>query len=188
MQTGLLGALLALSSRVLYTAQSAGAARWGLTALEDQRLAGLVMWVPGGILYVIAMSVLFVAWLTPPARRRVAVVVGLSGATGIAGCQRAQPTAVAGGDVARGRATIEAMGCGACHVVSGIRSARGEVGPPLSGVARRAIIGGVLPNTPDNMMSWIEDPPAFAPRTAMPNLGVTPQAARDIVAYLYTLK
>ncbi|MGH7618742.1 MAG: c-type cytochrome, partial [Gemmatimonadaceae bacterium] len=65
---------------------------------------------------------------------------------------------------------------------------RGEVGPPLDGVARRAIIGGVLPNTPDNMMRWIEDPPAVAPNTAMPNLGVAPQSARDIVAYLYTLK
>jgi cytochrome c oxidase assembly factor CtaG len=188
MQSGALGALLALSHRTLYAAQSVGAARWGLTALEDQHLAGMVMWVPGGILYVIAMCALFVAWLTPPTRRRAMLAVGVAGAAGIAGCQHAEATAVPGGDIGRGKEAIEAMGCGACHVISGIRSARGEVGPPLAGVARRAIIGGVLPNTPDNMMAWIQDPPAFAPRTTMPNLGVTPQEARNIAAYLYTLK
>jgi cytochrome c oxidase assembly factor CtaG len=190
MQTGVLGALLALSSRVLYPAQAAAGAHWGLTPLEDQHMAGLVMWVPGGILYVIAMSVLFIAWLEPTGRRAKRAVLGAGVAAGAAlsGCGRAQASVVQGGDAERGRQTIEAMGCGACHVVGGVPGARGEVGPPLSGVAGRAIIGGVLPNTPDNMMAWIEDPPSFAPRTAMPNLGVTPQAARDIVAYLYTLR
>lgn len=106
----------------------------------------------------------------------------------LAACQRAQAGVVAGGDPKRGKQTIEAMGCGACHAISGIPGAHGAVGPPLAGVASRSIIGGVLPNTPENMMAWIEDPPSLAPRTAMPNLGVTPQAARDIVSYLYTLK
>ena len=63
MQTGALGALLTLSHRAWYPVHAAGAAAWGLTLLEDQQLAGLVMWVPGGLLYVVAMSVLFVGWL-----------------------------------------------------------------------------------------------------------------------------
>jgi putative membrane protein len=49
--TGLLGALLTFAPHVLYGAQTANAAAWGLTPLEDQQLAGLVMWVPAGIIY-----------------------------------------------------------------------------------------------------------------------------------------
>ena len=37
--------------RLLYGVQSAGAPAWGLTRLEDQQLAGLVMWVPAGTIY-----------------------------------------------------------------------------------------------------------------------------------------
>ena len=62
------------------------------------------------------------------------------------------------------------------------------VGPPLTGVANRSLLAGELPNTPENMMRWIEDAPSIEPHTAMPNLHVAPQSARDIVAYLYTLR
>ncbi|MCO6415065.1 cytochrome c oxidase assembly protein [Siccirubricoccus sp. KC 17139] len=51
LHTGLLGTLLVLAPRVLYGVQTAEAARFGLTPLEDQQLAGLVMWVPGGVIY-----------------------------------------------------------------------------------------------------------------------------------------
>jgi len=64
MHSGALGALLVLSTRSWYTVHGGGPASWGLTALADQQLAGLIMWVAGGLLYVIAMSVLFVAWLS----------------------------------------------------------------------------------------------------------------------------
>jgi putative membrane protein len=49
--TTLLGVLLALSPRVLFVLQTVEAAHWGLTPLEDQQLAGLVMWVPAGSIY-----------------------------------------------------------------------------------------------------------------------------------------
>lgn len=49
--TGILGAVLTFAPRVMYGAQTAQAGLWGLTPLEDQQLAGLVMWVPGGIVY-----------------------------------------------------------------------------------------------------------------------------------------
>jgi cytochrome c oxidase assembly factor CtaG len=51
LHTGLLGALMALAPRVLYSSQTAEALRWGLTPLEDQQLAGMLMWVPAGTVY-----------------------------------------------------------------------------------------------------------------------------------------
>jgi cytochrome c1 len=55
-------------------------------------------------------------------------------------------------------------------------------------MARRSFIGGELANTPANMVRWIEDPQTVEPNTAMPNLGLGEQSARDIAAYLYTLR
>ena len=52
--TGLLGALLSLATRPLYPLMSEGALAWGLTPMEDQQLAGLIMWVPMGAIYLIA--------------------------------------------------------------------------------------------------------------------------------------
>jgi putative membrane protein len=52
--TGVLGALLTLAPRVLYPQQTADAPLFGLTSLEDQQLAGLFMWVPGGAVYLLA--------------------------------------------------------------------------------------------------------------------------------------
>jgi cytochrome c2 len=129
----------------------------------------------------------FVGWIELRFRPRVVCVL-LAAGFATAACGRGPVTHVPDGSAERGKQTIAAMGCGACHVISGVPGADGEVGPPLTGVARRAIIGGTLPNTPANMVAWIEDPPAIAPTTAMPNLGVTPQSARDIAAYLYTLR
>jgi putative membrane protein len=54
LHTGLLGTLLVLAPRVFYVEQTAAALRYGLTPLEDQQLAGLVMWVPGGVVYAAA--------------------------------------------------------------------------------------------------------------------------------------
>jgi cytochrome c2 len=105
-----------------------------------------------------------------------------------AGCARAEGSPIPGGSVERGRESLAAMGCGSCHTIAGVRGAAGLVGPPLTGIARRAIIAGQLPNSPDNMMRWIMDPPSIEPGTAMPNLHVSAQSARDMAAYLYTLR
>lgn len=51
LHTGILGALIAVAPRVVYLEQTRYAADWGLTPLEDQQLAGIIMWVPGGIVY-----------------------------------------------------------------------------------------------------------------------------------------
>jgi cytochrome c len=93
-----------------------------------------------------------------------------------------------GGDVRRGAAAVERYGCGSCHVIPGISGATGLAGPPLSGIASRIYIGGVLQNTPNNMIRWIKDPRAVDEKTVMPNVGVTQQDAMDIAGYLYTLR
>lgn len=95
---------------------------------------------------------------------------------------------VAGGEAARGPAAIARYGCGTCHVIPGARDAEGLVGPPLTRFAHRAYVGGLLPNRPDNLVAWIRDPKRFSPATAMPALGLSEQEARDIAAYLYTLR
>jgi cytochrome c oxidase assembly factor CtaG len=57
-QTGLLGALLALSPTPWYPVFAGSVAIWGMTPLEDQQLAGLIMWVPMGAIYLIAGLIL----------------------------------------------------------------------------------------------------------------------------------
>lgn len=95
---------------------------------------------------------------------------------------------VPGGEPERGQRALRAYGCGACHMVPGVPGADGLVGPPLIKWAHRSYIAGQLPNTPANLVRWIRDPQAVEPGTAMPDLGVTEDDARDIAAYLYTLK
>jgi putative membrane protein len=62
--TGALGVLLTFSGDVWYPLSTSGAAHWGLTPLEDQQLGGLVMWVPGGVPYVVAALMLAARWLS----------------------------------------------------------------------------------------------------------------------------
>jgi len=99
---------------------------------------------------------------------------------------RAHAEAITGGDSWRGEALFIQYGCGSCHAAKGVRTATGDVGPPLDGIATRTIIGGHLSNTPANMERWIQDPQHVSPGTAMPDLGVSAGDARDITAFLYT--
>jgi putative membrane protein len=62
--TGLLGALLTLAPRVFYPLQTQDAPLFGLTPLEDQQLAGLFMWVPGGLIYLASGLGLLYVWLS----------------------------------------------------------------------------------------------------------------------------
>lgn len=86
-----------------------------------------------------------------------------------------------------GRELIEGYGCGGCHTIPGVHNANGVVGPPLMFFSRRTMIAGELPNTPQNLVHWIQNPRAVEPGTAMPDLGLSPEQANDIAAYLYTL-
>jgi cytochrome c2 len=102
-----------------------------------------------------------------------------------AGREAAQLT---GGDPRRGVDAISRYGCAACHTIPGIRRADGQVGPPLDRIAGRYYLAGRLQNTPGNMVRWIQHPQQVEKGTAMPEMGVTDADARDIAAYLYTLR
>jgi putative membrane protein len=61
--SGLLGALLTFARTVWYPAYAGKTDSWGLSALEDQQLGGLIMWVPACAVYIVAGLALFAAWL-----------------------------------------------------------------------------------------------------------------------------
>jgi putative membrane protein len=61
--SSVLGALMTVAPGVLYPAYAAPAAAWHVDALEDQQLAGLLMWVPSGLIFIVFGLSLFAAWL-----------------------------------------------------------------------------------------------------------------------------
>ena len=69
LHTSVLGALMALAPRVLYGTQTATATAWGLTPLEDQQLAGLIMWIPAGTIYAGAALALAMVWIKQTGER-----------------------------------------------------------------------------------------------------------------------
>jgi len=93
-----------------------------------------------------------------------------------------------GGNPESGKELIRRYGCNGCHSIPGIRDAKGVVGPPLDHLSQRIYLAGELPNTTENLMRWIQHPHLVHPHTAMPEMGVSDSDARDISAYLYTLK
>jgi putative membrane protein len=63
MQMSVLGAVLTLSSRALFSVHQATTWPWGLSPLEDQQLGGLIMWFPAGVLFTVYALVAFGMWL-----------------------------------------------------------------------------------------------------------------------------
>jgi len=70
MHSGALGALLMFAGAPWYPAHEAGARLWGTTALADQQLAGLIMWVPASLVYIGAAAWVFLQWLQHDERGR----------------------------------------------------------------------------------------------------------------------
>lgn len=104
----------------------------------------------------------------------------------VAGCDSRTPMlSVPGGDAGRGEFLVQRYGCVACHTVPGIASVGANVGPPLTHIAERGYLAGLLPHTVENMILWLRDPPAVDADTAMPDLGISEAEARDIAAFLY---
>ena len=64
LHTSALGALLTFAPSPWYVTD--GARAFGLSALEDQQLGGLIMWVPGGMAYMIMGLIIVGRWLAPP--------------------------------------------------------------------------------------------------------------------------
>ena len=92
------------------------------------------------------------------------------------------------GDARRGTDLVKKYHCGTCHDIPCVAGADGNVGPPLHRIGTRTYIAGYIRNSPDNMAEWIEDPQRALPGNAMPRMGIPQQDARDIAAFLYTLK
>jgi putative membrane protein len=194
------GALMIVAQHPFYAVHAEGAARWGMTLIDDQHFGGLIMWIPGGFVYLAAICWLVVLWLRDAEERAdaharlvqslpaIALALLLSPVLAGGGANAAQAAGQALGDPARGAKIIQAAGCGACHMIPGLADARGLVGPPLDHMARRIYIAGLLRNTPANMVRWLRDPQAVLPGNAMPSAGLSEAQARDIAAYLDSLR
>jgi len=197
--SGTLGALLTIAPDPWYLSYVRQAREWGVDPLDDQQLAGLLMWIPAGVVFIVLGLALMAAWLgesgkrvrlgqVHSATRTLAVLLAVALLSACSRKVEQEAAAMTGGDVHRGPTAIGKYGCGACHTIPGIDNAAATVGPPLTQIAVRQYLGGHLVNTPDNMMKWIRHPQQVDPKNAMPELGVTEQDARDIAAYLYTLR
>jgi cytochrome c oxidase assembly factor CtaG/cytochrome c2 len=206
--TSVLGALLTIAPSLWYPSYAAAAGTWQLNALADQQLAGLIMWVPSGVIFIVFGLGLLAGWLGESERRArlgsvpladttrssprfpaalLIIALGLtSGCTTSKAAEDARE--LTGGEPRRGVEAINRYGCGSCHEIPGIHDATGTIGPPLTRIARRAYLGGHVSNTPADMIRWIQHPQKIDPGTAMPDMGVTDSDAKDIAAYLYTLR
>ena len=94
--------------------------------------------------------------------------------------------AMVGGDPARAPGIIRRYGCAGCHTISGIPGGDGQVGGPLADIGHRVYVGGVVKNSPDNLVQWIVSPQSFSPQSAMPATGITEAEARDVATFLYS--
>lgn len=106
-------------------------------------------------------------------------LIPLSAMLSLAGCEGAHRH-----DQAK---ALIASRCGACHIVPGISSAVGRVGPSLAGIAARQVIAGRFPNNRQILIRWIMHPQELQPGGAMPEMGITQPQAAAIVDYLQTL-
>lgn len=106
------------------------------------------------------------------------------------GCEQQSPAGqrLTAGDAKAGRQVIATIECGVCHQIPGIVGANGIVGPSLEGFGQRKLIGGIVPNEPAFLQQWLQDAPSLAPNTGMPELPLSDNEARDVAAYLYTLR
>jgi cytochrome c oxidase subunit II len=88
----------------------------------------------------------------------------------------------------RGKSLFQSVSCALCHTVQGTL-AQGRRAPDLTHLgSRRTIAAGTLPNTPDNLASWIADPHKHKPGVNMPATPLSPEDLDALVAYLGTLK
>ncbi|AKJ30041.1 c-type cytochrome [Caldimonas brevitalea] len=88
------------------------------------------------------------------------------------------------GSPAQARLLLRQYACVTCHVIPGVTGSDTQLGPPLAGLARRSLLPGGLANSEDNLVRWIRHPRGVDPLTAMPDLGVTEEHARQMAAYL----
>ncbi len=108
-----------------------------------------------------------------------------AGATVRSDPQAAPPAGPTDPAYAAGEKLFAAKGCVGCHSLTAVNAPKGLVGPNLANVgARTYIAAGTLKNTDENLAHWIRDPQGIKKGVLMPNLGVTADEARSLVAFL----
>jgi cytochrome c len=92
------------------------------------------------------------------------------------------------GNAVNGKRLIDQYACLSCHKIPGFDGPQGSMGPSLEAFATRKVIAGRIPNQPDTVAAYLQNPQAVDPQNQMPPLGVSESEARDMTAYLMTLK
>jgi cytochrome c oxidase subunit 2 len=96
--------------------------------------------------------------------------------------------AVSDASVDEGRRIFESTGCINCHAVRGT-VANGRFGPDLTHLmSRDTIASGVIPNTPENLRNWIQNPDSIKEGSLMPAMKLSDEELDALVAYLGTLR
>ena len=86
---------------------------------------------------------------------------------------------------AAGEQLYLAKGCVGCHSLVAVDPPKGLIGPNLANVGARSYIGaGSFKNTDETLARWIQNPQAMKQGVLMPNLGVKPDEAKSLVAFL----
>jgi len=89
--------------------------------------------------------------------------------------------------VAQGQKLFLMKGCVGCHSLVALNAPKGLLGPNLANVgARTYIAAGTLPNNDENLAHWIRFPQDVKHGVLMPNLGVSEDEAKALVAFLRT--
>ena len=101
--------------------------------------------------------------------------------------QEAAPPPPASGDAAEGARVFQQQKCGDCHAVSP-SDTRALTGPPLTHIARRRLLGGEIPNTPENLTRWILTPQQIKPGNRMMNPRLAPADVRPLSVYVESLR
>jgi cytochrome c len=92
-----------------------------------------------------------------------------------------------GGAPEAGRTKLAMRACGSCHVIPGVPRAEGKSAPSLAGWSARRTFLNNVPNTPAELEKWLDKPSHRKPGTNMPDIALSPQDARDMTAYLFSI-
>jgi len=105
-----------------------------------------------------------------------------------AGSPLTEASAAPASEALRGQRLLGQYQCGACHRIPGVVGATSSLAAPLEGFGKRSYIAGRLANQPALLAQWIARPQSLVPGTRMPDMGVRPEDARAMAAYLGRLK
>jgi cytochrome c oxidase subunit 2 len=87
----------------------------------------------------------------------------------------------------QGKSLYAQSACVGCHTIAGVSG--GEIGPNLTHFgSRKTLAANMLPNTPQNVARWLENPDHVKPGARMPNLGIAGEQSKALAAYLVSLK